>query len=122
MPATSIENKNKHFESFDELVQDDDEDYQETEAEKKAKMDLLRGVIPIEYRDNIQLKRDEKAATDVASEFQRILEGLQMFGLSIEDLESHILPRLNHQQSLEISEQAIFVRDLRIQMKNQKHE
>jgi hypothetical protein len=39
-------------------------------------MDLLRGVIPIEYRDNIQLKRDEKAATDVASEFQRILEGL----------------------------------------------
>ena len=122
MLATSIENKNKHFDSFEELVQDDDEDYQETEAEKKAKMDLLRGVIPIEYRDNIQLKRDEKAATDVASEFQKILDGLQMFGLSIEDLESHILPRLNHQQSLEISEQAIFVRDLRIQMKNQKHE
>jgi len=59
-------------------------------------MDLLRGVIPIEHRDNIQLKRDEKAASDVAYEFQRILEGLEMFGLSIEDLESHILPRLNH--------------------------
>lgn len=44
----------------------DDEDDLETEAEKKAKRDLLHGIIPIEFRDNIQLKRDEKAATNVA--------------------------------------------------------
>jgi hypothetical protein len=31
---------------------------------------LLRGVIPVEHRDNFDIKRDEKAAFGVASEFQ----------------------------------------------------
>jgi len=33
-----------------------------------------------------------------------ILDGLNMFGFSVEDLENHILPRIDQSQSAELAE------------------
>jgi hypothetical protein len=50
--TTSIDSKNLRSDSFDEMVEDDDDFEEETAAEKKTKLDLLKGIIPIEFRDN----------------------------------------------------------------------